>query len=211
MKPKGVFFDVDGTILPFDGIIYHLQKTCRYFGVRVLTKREIIKYAIGYTCTESIPKLIPETKKFIKAFAKYYRTSYTKDVKSMKPFPFVKNVFKYVKKRKIKIGVITTKTYKQAIANLDAYKLRSNVVLGSDNVRKRKPAPDPILKACKILKVKPEECIFFGDHPFDMQSAKSANCLAVGVLSGWGNKSNLKKAGADLIIKDLRALKKLIK
>jgi len=69
MKVKAVFFDIDGTILPFDGIIYHSQKTCKHFKVRVLTKKEIIKYTIGYKITESIPRLLPETKKFIKQFA----------------------------------------------------------------------------------------------------------------------------------------------
>ena len=211
MKPKAVFFDIDGTILPFDGIIHHLQSTCKHFKVRVLTKKEIIKYTIGYKLNESIPKILPETKKFLKEFIDYYRNNYVKDVKSIKPFSFVKNVFKWVKKRKIKIGIITTKSSIQGRTTLDFYKIPYDIIIGNDNVKKRKPSPEPVLKACKILKVKPGDCIFFGDHPFDMQAAKSAGCLAAGVLTGWGNRNNLKKAGADFIIKDLRGLNKLIK
>jgi len=210
MKPKTIFFDVDGTILPFDGIIYHLQKACKHFKVRVLTKKEIIKYTVGYKVSESIPKVLPETKKFVKEFTDYYRTNYIKDVKSMKPFPFVKNIFKWIKKKKIKIGIVTTKTNAQAKATLNSFKIPYDLIIGHDNVKKRKPNPEPVFKACKILKVKPEECIFFGDHPFDMRAAKSAGCIAIGVLTGWGNRNNLKKAGADFIIKDLRGLKKLI-
>jgi phosphoglycolate phosphatase-like HAD superfamily hydrolase len=41
-------------------------------------------------------------------------------------------------------------------------------------------------------------------------AAKSAGCYAIGVLTGWGNEKNLKDAGADYIIKDLRGLIKLI-
>ena len=211
MKAKALLFDVDGTILPFDGVIKHLQDACRHFNVRVLTKNEILKYAIGYKITESIPVLIPETKKFIKKFSKYYRDQYNSDVKNIKPFPYLKEIFDWIKKKKMKIGIVTTKTSLQSRITLEYYKLPYNVIIGNDNVKKRKPHPEPVLKACKKLKVRPEECIFFGDHPFDMQSAKSAGCFAVGVLTGWGNKTNLKRAGADIIIKDLRSLKKLLK
>jgi HAD superfamily hydrolase (TIGR01549 family) len=193
MRPKAMLFDVDGTILPFDGVVKHLQDACRHFNVRVLTKKEILKYAIGYKITESVPVLIPETRKFIKKFSDYYRDEYNKDVK------------------KIKIGIVTTKTSLQSKITLENYKLPYDVIIGNDNVKKRKPNPEPVLKACRILKVRPENCIFSGDHPFDMQAAKAAGCFAVGVLAGWGNKTNLKKSGADIIIKDLRRLKKLLK
>ena len=211
MRPKAILFDVDGTILPFDGVVKHLQDACRHFNVRVLTKKEILKYAIGYKITESVPVLIPETRKFIKKFANYYRDQYNSDVKNIKPFPYLKEIFDWIKKKKIKIGIVTTKTSLQSRITLEYYKLPYDVIIGNDNVKKRKPHPEPVLKACRILKVNPEECIFFGDHPFDMQAAKAADCTAVGVLTGWGNETNLKKAGADIIIKDLRSLKKLLK
>ena len=211
MKPKAMLFDVDGTILPFDGVVKHLQDACRHFNVRVLTKKEIIRYAIGYKITESVPVLIPETKKFIKKFDNYYKTEYNSDVKNIKPFPYVRGVFNWVRKRKIKIGIVTTKTSLQSRITLKYYKLPYDVIIGNDNVKRRKPHPEPVLKACRKLKVKPEDCIFFGDHPFDMQAAKAAGCTAVGVLAGWGNRTNLKEAGADIIIKDLRSLKKLLK
>ncbi len=211
MKPKAVLFDLDGTILPFDGIIRHIQLTCKHFNVRVPTKKELMKYIIGYTLKECIPVLIPETKRIIEEFKIYFRSSYNSDVASIKPFPFVKKVFIYIKKRGIKIGIVTTKQRRQAEVTLKYYKLPYDVLIGFDDVKRRKPHPEPVLKACRILKVKPEECIFFGDHPFDMEAAKSAGCLAVGVLSGYGKRNNLKKSGANFIIKDLRGLKKLIK
>lgn len=165
---------------------------------------------IGYKIEESIPKLIPETKKFINDFANYYRDIYNRDVRSIKPFPYVKGVFKFVKKNKIRIGIITTKSRTQAEVTLKYYKLPYDTLVGGDDVKKRKPDPEPVLKACKNLELCPRQCVFVGDHPFDMLAAKSAGCFAIGVLTGWGNRKNLKNAGADYIIKDLRGLKKLI-
>jgi len=210
MKPRAIFFDIDGTILPFEGIISHLQDACRHFKVRVVTKKEVMENAIGYTIKESMPKLVPETRKFINEFSDYYRKIYNKDVKSIKPFPYVKKVFIWIKKKKIEIGIVTTKSKIQAEVTLNYYKLPNDVVIGHDDVQKRKPNPEPVLKACKILRVKPKDCIFVGDHPFDMIASKKAGCLPIGVLTGWGNRRNLKAAGAKYLIKDLRDLKKII-
>jgi len=210
MKAKAIFFDIDGTILPFEGVIRKLQETCRHFDIRTLTKKEILERTIGYKIEESIPKLIPETKKFINDFANYYRNIYNRDVRSIKPFPYVKGVFKFVKKNKIRIGIITTKSRIQAEVTLKYYKLPYDTLVAGDDVKKRKPNPEPVLKACENLGLNPKDCMFVGDHPFDMQAAKSAGSLAIGTLTGWGNRKNLKTAGADYIIKDLRGLKKLI-
>jgi len=210
MKPKAIFFDIDGTILPFDGVIRKLQEACKHFNVRIITKKEILRYTIGYKIEESIPRVIPETKKFINEFADYYRNIYNKDVKSIKPFSYVKEVFKFVKKNKIMIGIVTTKSRIQAEVTLKYYKLPYDTIVGGDDVKKTKPDPEPVLKACGNLKVNPKDCIFVGDHPFDMLAAKSAGCLPVGTLTGWGNRKNLKIAGAKYILKDLRGLKKII-
>jgi len=49
-----------------------------------------------------------------------------------------------------------------------------------DDVKRRKPAPDMILKACKILKVKPKNTILVGDTKNDMIAGKRAGCITVG-------------------------------
>jgi HAD superfamily hydrolase (TIGR01509 family) len=211
MKPKAIFFDIDGTILPFEGVIRKLQETCRHFGTRVLIKKEIMERTIGYKIEESIPKLIPETKKFIKEFAEYYRNIYNRDASSIKPFPYVKRVLNGIKKNKIKIGIITTKSRMQAEVTLKYYKLPYDTLVAGDDVKNRKPNPEPVLKACENLRLNPKDCIFIGDHPFDMLAAKSAGCFAIGTLTGWGKRKNLKRAGAKYLIKDLRGLKKIIK
>ncbi len=211
MKILAVLSDVDGTIIPLDSVVKCLKDTCKHFKVRILTKKEIMEKTIGYKLTESIPLLIPETKGFIKEFTKYYEKLYVKEYKKYaKPFSYVKPTFKILKRKKIKVGIVTTKKHSEAKAILDGYKIPYDIIVGNDDVKKRKPDPEPVFKACKLLKVKPKNCIFVGDHPFDMKAAKSAGCIAIGTLTGWGKKLDLKKAGADFIIKNLKDLDKLI-
>jgi len=51
------------------------------------------------------------------------------------------------------------------------------------------PKPDPymVLEACRKLGVKPDECIFVGDSRFDMQAAKAAGCVTVGINVDGGD------------------------
>jgi len=212
MKPKAIFFDVDGTIIPLKVVVKTFQETCRHFNIRILSSKKLLGHTIGYKITDIIPRLIPEAKPFKKEFIKYYEEHQIKNFKKYgKLLPYVKSTFKKIKKRKIKIGIVTSKKRGEAIAVLEGYKLPYDALFGNDDVKNIKPDSEPVIKACKKLKIKPKDCIFIGDHPFDMMSAKSAGCISVGVLTGWGNRNNLKKAGADFIIKDLRGLNKLIK
>lgn len=212
MKPKAIFFDVDGTIIPLDSAALCLQDTCRHFKIRILTKKEIKEKTIGYKLTKAIPPLLPETKDYIKEFIEYFKNLYVKNWKKYsKPFPYVKKIFKEIRKRKIKIGIVTTKRRDEALAVLNGYKIDYDVLVSQDDVKKIKPDPEPVFKACKLLKVKPEEVIFVGDHPFDIMAAEAAGCFSVGVLTGFGTKDSLKEAGTDLVLKDLRGLNKLIK
>ena len=211
MKPKAVFFDVDGTIIPLKVVVKTFQETCRHFNIRILASEKILEHTIGLKLDEAIPKVIPKALPIEKEFIKYFEDHQIENFgKYGKILPYVKSTFKKIKKRKIKIGIVTTKKRREAIAVLKGHKLPCDTVVGNDDVKNRKPDSEPVLKACKHLKVKPKDCIFVGDHPFDMQAAKSAGCLAIGVLTGWGNRKNLKKAGADYIIKDLRGLTKLL-
>lgn len=56
-----------------------------------------------------------------------------------------------------------------------------DTVVTYDDTCKRKPSPEPFLKACEELGVKPEECIFVGDWPErDIEGAKN-----VGMKTCW--------------------------
>jgi HAD superfamily hydrolase (TIGR01549 family) len=209
MKPKAIFFDVDGTIIPLDVVVKCFRACCKHFKVRVLTKKEIMKNSIGYRLFEVIPKLLPGVD--YHKFKEYFEKTQIRNFKKYSEIlPFVKLTFNFVNKKGIKIGIVTTKSRSEALAILKGYKLPYDTLVAGNDVKNRKPDPESVLKACKSLKLKPKDCMFVGDHPFDMQAAKSAGCLAVGVLTGWGNRKNLKNAGAKYLIKDLRGLKKLI-
>jgi HAD superfamily hydrolase (TIGR01509 family) len=63
-----------------------------------------------------------------------------------------------------------------------------------------KPYPDPILYAAEKMGVPPENCLMIGDTTVDIRAGKAAGTQTVGVLCGFGERDELERRGADLIL-----------
>ena len=64
----------------------------------------------------------------------------------------------------------------------------------------RKPDPTGLSNIFHQLEADPACCAYVGDSPGDIQVAKNAGCLAVGVSWGYRSVEDLAQAGADVII-----------
>lgn len=78
-------------------------------------------------------------------------------------------------------------------------------VQGSDGIA-YKPAPDVVLAALKGLGAAPDECLFVGDSPADMEAGRRAGVKICAVRYGYGDPAELAKWQPDHWISDLREL-----
>ena len=69
-----------------------------------------------------------------------------------------------------------------------------------------KPHPGQVLDACARLNLEPAEAAMIGDHPTDMMAGKAAGCLCIGVTTGRQSASELKEAGAVMVLDDASGL-----
>jgi phosphoglycolate phosphatase-like HAD superfamily hydrolase len=69
-----------------------------------------------------------------------------------------------------------------------------------------KPYPDPILYAAEKMGVAPGNCLMVGDTTVDMRAGKAASTQNVGVLCGFGERAELERHGADLILENTAEL-----
>jgi HAD superfamily hydrolase (TIGR01549 family) len=69
-----------------------------------------------------------------------------------------------------------------------------------------KPFADPLLYAARQMGVPPSACLMVGDTTVDIRAGRSAGAQTVGVLCGFGAESELRRAGADLILTSTPAL-----
>lgn len=101
-----------------------------------------------------------------------------------------------------KLAVVTTRARPEAYAFVQGAQLARffPVIITREDVFRMKPNPDPIYKAAARLGVAPERCLMIGDTIMDIRAARRAGAYAVGVLSGFGARRELERAGAHLIL-----------
>jgi N-acetyl-D-muramate 6-phosphate phosphatase len=81
------------------------------------------------------------------------------------------------------------------------------VVTTSQTCEFTKPFPHPVMHASAVMKVPMEECVMIGDTTVDILAGKRAGAQTIGLLCGFGTEGELRKAGADLIVRDLEELR----
>jgi len=160
----------------------------------------LIKKANKTATKEQIKEIMYLHDKFI--INKYYKLT--------KAIPGIKKTLKELKK-KYNIAAISNASYKNVIANLKGAKIPKNLfkaIVGYDQVKHSKPAPDLILKVDKILKTKASYMI--GDSIYDIKAAKRAKVKAIAVLTGHYSKTSLKKEKPLIILKSVNKLPKFL-
>ena len=72
-----------------------------------------------------------------------------------------------------------------------------SVVLGGDACEKKKPDPQPLIKACEILGVQAERTLMVGDSSNDAQAARAAGCPVLLVTYGYNHGLPIQAVDAD--------------
>jgi len=106
------------------------------------------------------------------------------------------------------LAVVSARDRQSTDAFLDHHGLRRlfKAVASARTCRRTKPHPAPLLWAARTMGVDPEACLMVGDTRPDIRAAKAAGAQAVGVLSGFGERAELERAGADLILDSAASL-----
>ncbi|MEA3406689.1 MAG: HAD-IA family hydrolase [Chloroflexota bacterium] len=100
------------------------------------------------------------------------------------------------------LGIVTTRARADAHYFLKCmgYQDLFSVVITRQDVLRMKPHPAPVEKAMAALHVSPQRCIMVGDTAVDVRAARGAGAYAVAVLSGFGQRQELERAGAHLVL-----------
>lgn len=93
----------------------------------------------------------------------------------------------------LKIGLATSDSEAAAEASLKALGIRErfHFVCGYDSGHGVKPQPGMIRAFCGAVEVSPHEVMMIGDNLHDLEMARAAGAIAVGVLSGTGGEEDL--------------------
>ncbi len=224
MKFKAIIFDLDNTLLIFGSnvdwenmrkdIVKHYLKN--EIPVEVVTeyRRPLLLYARmfdygkKYLSQEKIMRLQQEANEIIEKFE-------LQVVNRTMIIPGSIEVLKWVRKRGMKIGVVTLQGRKatQKIMQKIGIHGIADAVFYRDSPGRPKPYPDHLLGCLKELNCNSDEAIFVGDNTSDMLAAKTAGIYAVcvNVHRDYLSEEELKAAGAERLINSINELPNVIK
>lgn len=101
-----------------------------------------------------------------------------------------------------RLGVVSTRTVAESTHYLEALGIREcfDAIAGRDTTWRIKPHASPVRHAAQILGVEPGRCLMVGDTTVDVRAGRRAGAWACGVLCGFGERGELERAGAHLIL-----------
>lgn len=77
------------------------------------------------------------------------------------------------------------------------------VAVSGDTTASKKPHPAPILHACAVLGVRPQDNLHIGDSDNDLLAARAAGCRAFAVPYGYTEEGPVDSAECDALVSDL--------
>lgn len=204
---KAIIFDFDGT-LAFLNIDFFLMRErifdlMRRYGVKEETIQE--KYLLEII-DEVYQILWEKNPSHAEAF---YQESHhilheveMRAAEKGKLIPGTEATLKSLRKKGIKIGIITRnceEAVRKVFPGIDDF---CDVFVSRNSVKKVKPHPDHLTYVMESLKTSGEESVMVGDHIIDIQAGKRVEMKTIGVLTGRIKKEEFEKAGADYILRD---------
>lgn len=206
-----ILFDLDGTLLD-TSLDFHLAIN-RLLTVenKPLTTYEKIRNAVSFGSKRMLYDALNLSDNMAEAHEEYITQLLPKflqfyeqtEFKNTFAFPGIQNLLDTLDTQNITWGIVTNKHQALTTPLLKHanYLVRSACVVCGDTTNKPKPAPDPLLHACDLLKIAPEQCIYIGDAATDIQAGKAAKMRTIAAAFGFvPSNVNVEDWQADVIV-----------
>lgn len=200
---KVVIFDLDGVLIDSKkNMEISWSQTIQKFKLKN-NFEEYFKH-IGKPFKEILISL--KIKKNFLEIENYFSKVSKKYTNKIKVYNGVYKIIKFLKKKKIKIGIFTSKNRERTLKFLKKFDIKVDFVQCPQNNYRGKPHPDLLLKILKDNMISSKDCLYIGDTKSDFQAAKRARIKFI--LATYGYLINIKKN--KFFIKNILELKKYL-
>ena len=203
MKYNYIIFDLDGTLLnTLDDLRDSTNYALRRFGFPERTTDEVRRF-VGNGVARLIHLAVPEgtdektEADCLAVFKAHYKDNMTNKTA---PYPGIIELLKKLRERGVKIAVVSNK-FEPAVIGLceNYFKSLIDAAVGQTEDRQKKPAPDGVLYAMKLLGANPAETVYSGDSEVDVVTARNSGLPCIGVSWGFRDRKVLVDGGASYI------------
>ena len=212
---KTVIFDLDGTLLDsIEDIASSMNKVLESLQLPT-HKIEDYKHFVGGGVDILVENALNNQSKEIKdVVIKRFKIEYDGKLHSKTlPYDGIYELLDELKKLDINLAVLSNKPHEFTVSYVNHFFKNYNFkeIHGQKKDVPKKPDPKAALDIVKCLDSSCENTYFIGDTKIDMQTAKSANMTAIGVLWGFRDEKELRDFGADFIVSNPLEILKIIK
>lgn len=202
-----VLFDLDGTIVNTNELIINsFMHALKDNNLPPLTREQMIPH-MGTTLHYQLSTFsgLEDISVLERSYRSYNNAHHDKLVRA---FPQVNETMEELRRRGIRMGVVTTKIRPSTFKTLEKFDLLKymDTIVTVNDVTYPKPHPEPVLTAVANLGVDPARTLMVGDSAVDIQSAKAAGVRVAGVAWSLKGEDVLRTYEPDYIIHEMKDL-----
>ena len=209
---SGLLTDLDGTLIHSqDAICSALYECFAHVGARVPDKQEILDM-FGLPVEVMLMRLggiSAQQTEVIDAFIAEYKRQYPIHMaKGATLIDNAKPTVDAIAAAGYPVCLITSERRANAQFILERLELSAAIphLISRDDVTHFKPDPEPLLKAMERIGRRPEECVYIGESPFDIQAGVQSGAFVAAVASGNWSVESLLECEPDVLLADISEL-----
>lgn len=214
MRYEYILFDLDGTLTdPAIGITNSVMYALKKYGIEVSDRSELYKF-IGPPLGDSFEKYYGFSKEEAKTAVEYYREYYRdKGIFENLVYDGLEDLLKTLKDNNKILIVATSKPEVFAKQILEHFNIgKYFTYIAGSNLDGTRVKKDEVIKyaieSCNIIDL--SKAIMIGDREHDIIGAKVVGINSIGVLFGYGDRSELENAGANFIVDTVADIGKVL-
>jgi HAD superfamily hydrolase (TIGR01509 family) len=177
LAPSAILFDMDGVLVDsLDSWWKALNSALQRFKHQEITREEFVKIYWGHDLKANLERL-----QLNPSVAQFCNVTYGNHIDYIKIYPDTKSVLKRLSSYKKAIITNTPTDCARQILRKFSIEHYFQEVVTSDDVKRAKPDPEVVFKACERLGVDPKTAVLVGDTDSDVKAGRAAGCTVVGL------------------------------
>lgn len=214
MRIKAVIWDLDGTLLnTLDDLAASTNAALAQNGMPARTVEEVRAF-VGNGIRKLMIRAVPggeENPAFEKTLGDFtaHYAQHSRD--KTRPYDGVMEMLDALSQKGVQHAIVSNKI-DFAVKELSRlyFGARMCAAIGDDPSRERKPAPDSVFEAMRLMNVSKAEAVYVGDSDVDVLTARNAGIPCVAVSWGFRDETCLKDAGTEYIARTPQELQEMI-
>ena len=198
---RGIIFDFDGTLIDsYEAIAESLNHVRSFFSLPPFPAEEI-RPMVGHGLEQLIARAVGADR--VDAGVKLFRQSYAGICESKtRILPQVKETLDTLERRGYQMAIASNKPSYFARDILKALEFDHLFaeVLGPNDVQRPKPDPEMLEIIIMRIGLSPEEVVYVGDMPLDVEAGRRAGVAVYAVPTGSATRNDLLQARPDRLL-----------